>query len=152
MLPNLPNFITKTSQARHAAKAIGAYKGLAACEQTPEIATDGSQRWYSEGRLHRVDGPALIHANGTSYWYRHGRKHRDDGPAVEYPSGQKEWYRDGMLYHLETPDHAHCWYQDGRRHRVDGPAVVRPDGERRWFLNGCPCDEIRPIVPTLQDD
>jgi hypothetical protein len=49
--------------------------------------------WCDEqARLHRVDGPAVIHANGCHEWYLHGEWHRVDGPAVIYPDGCSEWY------------------------------------------------------------
>ena len=72
----------------------------------------------SQGRLHRTDGPALIHANGSVKWYRHGVRHREDGPACIYVNGTRKWYRDGL------------------RHRDDGPASTYPDGRRIWFEDG----------------
>lgn len=41
----------------------------------------------SNGKLHRIDGPAKIIENKTSNyityrWYRNGRLHRLDGPAI----------------------------------------------------------------------
>jgi len=72
----------------------------------------------SQGRLHRIDGPALIHANGSVKWYRHGVRHREDGPACIYVNGTRKWYRNGL------------------RHRDDGPASTYPDGRRIWYENG----------------
>jgi len=47
---------------------------------------------------HRIDGPAVETFKGRSgkkieggTWYRNGKLHRLDGPAVDYP-GQKEWW------------------------------------------------------------
>ena len=56
--------------------------------------------WYDDiGALHRVDGPAFIHANGDRSWYRHGKRHREDGPAIEWLSENREvWYKDGKPY------------------------------------------------------
>jgi len=71
-----------------------------------------------EGRLHRIDGPALIHANGSVKWYRHGVRHREGAPACVYVNGTRKWYRDGL------------------RHRDDGPAATYPDGRRIWFHDG----------------
>lgn len=46
---------------------------------------DGSKVWKNKsGKLHREDGPALIHPNGSSFWYKDGYLHRLDGPAVVY--------------------------------------------------------------------
>jgi hypothetical protein len=72
----------------------------------------------SAGRLHREDGPALIHANGSVKWYRHGKRHRLGAPACVYVNGTRKWYRDGL------------------RHRDGGPASTYPDGRRIWFENG----------------
>ena len=33
------------------------------------IGSDGIQRWYRNGELHREDGPAVIHADGAQEWY-----------------------------------------------------------------------------------
>jgi hypothetical protein len=80
----------------------------------------GERREYrdAEGRLHREDGPALIHANGSYKWYRHGQRHREDGPACVYVNGTRKWYLDGL------------------RHRDGGPAATYPDGRRIWFIDG----------------
>lgn len=53
---------------------------------------NGSKEWYSDGRRHRIFGPAIERENGTKYWYVEGEHHRLDGPAIEYPSGSKYWY------------------------------------------------------------
>ena len=33
---------------------------------------DGSQRWYVDDKLHREDGPAVIHADGYQAWFIDG--------------------------------------------------------------------------------
>ena len=40
---------------------------------------DGLERWFENGRLHRLDGPALTRADGTRSWYLDG---------VEYTESQ----------------------------------------------------------------
>ena len=37
---------------------------------------------YLNGKLHRIDGPALEYSNGTKMWYYEGKQHRINGPAV----------------------------------------------------------------------
>jgi len=37
--------------------------------------TDGTQKWYKNGVLHREDGPAIIEPNGHQVWYFNGRKY-----------------------------------------------------------------------------
>ena len=84
----------------------------------PEADGDRIEHRDGEGRLHRLDGPALIHANGSVKWYRHGVRHREGAPACVYVNGTRKWYRDGL------------------RHRDDGPAATYPDGRRIWFHDG----------------
>ena len=51
------------------------------------------QYWLSdENRLHREDGPAVIHLNGTEEWFVHGKRHRVGGPAVFGPDGNVLWF------------------------------------------------------------
>ena len=62
-------------------------------ESTCEIDHLGNKRWFnSDGKLHRLDGPAVEYADGYKAWYRNDKLHRVDGPAIEYPSGRKEFY------------------------------------------------------------
>ena len=50
-------------------------------------------RWYdNKNQLHRLEGPAIEHANGYKAWFVEGKLHRLDGPAIEYANGDKEWY------------------------------------------------------------
>ena len=55
----------------------------------------GGQCWYSNGKLHRTDGPALIGADGAQCWYQDNRMHRDDGPALIHADGTQGWYQHG---------------------------------------------------------
>ena len=65
----------------------------------PEIDEDGNKFWYNEqGKLHRVDGPAIKWWNGDKAWWSHGKLHREDGPAVEWANGDKEWYLNDKEY------------------------------------------------------
>lgn len=59
---------------------------------------NGTKRWYLNGGLHRVGGPAVEWPNGTKDWCLNDKLHRLDGPAVEYSNGVKEWYIDGQAY------------------------------------------------------
>jgi len=76
------------------------------------------------GKLHRVDGPAVEYTDGNNSWYLNGKLHRVDGPACEWADGKKDWYLNDEL------------------HRVDGPAVEWADGAKLWFLNGKQCKPI----------
>ena len=79
---------------------------------------NGTQAWYVNDRLLRIDGPAIIHASGTQRWYVNGQRHRLDGPAIIHASGTQEWYENGQL------------------HRTDGPAVIGADGSEEWYVRG----------------
>jgi hypothetical protein len=95
------------------------FYGLTNMKQ-PELFIDkkGTKRWKLNGKLHRLDGPAVEYVNGTKKWYVKGKPHRLDGPAIECADGQKEW----------------C--VDGKRHRLDGPAVEWPNGDKSWYVDG----------------
>ena len=40
---------------------------------TVTVDNDGNKRWYSNGKLHREDGPAIEYANGSKSWYINGK-------------------------------------------------------------------------------
>ena len=64
--------------------------------------SDRTKKWWLNGKLHRVDGPAVEWANGTKEWYRNDKRHRVDGPAFEYADGLKQWYlNNNFIYALE---------------------------------------------------
>lgn len=93
--------------------------GKADADSKRTVRKNGQIEWRDkEGRLHRVDGPALESPdkNGQA-WYIHGKLHREGGPAMEGPLGRS-------------------WYKNGKRHRLDGPAVEWADGRQEWYRNG----------------
>ena len=59
------------------------------------ISKYGSKAWYLNGKLHRINGPAVKCAYGNKYWYLNGKLHREDGPAIENSNGDKSWYLNG---------------------------------------------------------
>ena len=73
---------------------------------------DGTKAWTLDGKLHRIDGPAVEWTDGTKEWYLDDKLHRTDGHAIEWPDGSKEWWFDGepvpwqMVYHQATTDEA----------------------------------------------
>ena len=87
-------------------------------EYTVKVNEFGTKRWYLNGELHRIDGPAIERLNGTKLWYLNGKYHRVDGPAVEDSNGYK------------------AWFLNGERHREDGPAIEYSYGGKEWYLNG----------------
>ena len=102
---------------------------------------DGTVKWYCNGKLHRDGGPAIVYPDGTVKWCRNGKLHRDGSPAVVYPDGTEMWYRDGRLHRddgpaIVYPDDTKEWYRHGKRHRDDGPAIVYSDGTQEWWREG----------------
>jgi len=85
---------------------------------TGQLIDSETHVYLLNGKLHRIDGPAIECANGDKYWFLNGLHHREDGPALEWANGHKEWYL------------------NGKRHREDGPAYEGADGYKEWHLNG----------------
>ena len=60
------------------------------------LSPDGFKRYYdSFGRLHRLDGPAVISPDGNQLYYQRGKLHRENGPAAIFFNGSQKWYLDG---------------------------------------------------------
>ena len=55
----------------------------------------GDVKYYLNGLLHRIDGPAVITRDGTRMWYLFGKLDCPNGPAILYPNGTGRWYIDG---------------------------------------------------------
>jgi hypothetical protein len=65
--------------------------------------TDGLKEWWLNGKLHRVDGPA-IEADKFKKWYVNGKLHRVDGPAQEYSNGDRRWWIDDQRLYKKDFD------------------------------------------------
>ena len=105
------------------------------------IYANGDQEWYVEGKRHRLDGPALIRANRDQVWWVEGKRHRLDGPAIARANEYQAWYFEGKRHRLDGPaviraDEFQAWYVDGELHRLDGPAVIYSDGTKEWYVEG----------------
>lgn len=108
------------------------------------IRSDGLKIWMYEGKLHRINGPAIIHLiykkgfrtkgdkwdyqNCTKLWYLNGYSHRIGKPAKEFTSGTK------------------IWYSNGKIHRENDPAIIKKNGDKEWYLNGLLHRENGPAV------
>lgn len=109
------------------------------------ILFNGVQIWIHNGKLHRIDGPAIIDAKNDSWiYYHHGLKHRIDGPAVQIKTSSElstAWYFDDkvhcdndrpaicrILYELDgrvSRDISYSWWQHGNLYRFgDGPSYI----------------------------
>ena len=110
--------------------------------QECRVDSNGTVCYYNtQGQLHRVYGPAVVHTSGRHEWYQTGRRHRLDGPAVLAPGGYRAWWQNHQRHRADGPAIEHVdgsceWYQNGQLHRLDGPAVDRVDGRRAWYING----------------
>ena len=51
-------------------------------------------KWYKNGKLHRVGGPALQHKS-VFHWYYEGHLHNLEGPAVIDPAGPYQYWIHG---------------------------------------------------------
>ena len=112
--------------------------------QEPFVNGIGDREWWSNGKLHREDGPAAEYANGDKEWYKDGKRHRTDGPAVIWADGSKFWLLNGKLHREKAPAVEYAngdkeWYIEGKLHREDGPAVEYANGRKLWYLNNQPC-------------
>jgi len=96
------------------------YKLIKEEEEKPvmTVSPRGTKKWkLSNGKFHRLDGPAIEGHDGHKQWWANGLPHREDGPAIENTDGTKEWW------------------VNGQHHREDGPAIEWADGTKEWFLN-----------------
>ena len=111
-------------------------------DSTLRIDRDGTQYWVnSVNQTHRIDGPAVIHANGTQEWFENGQRHRTDGPAWIDADGTQEWFENGQQHRTDGPavidaDGSRRWYRNGQCHRTDGPAMIDANGSQYWWVKG----------------
>jgi len=75
------------------------------------------EKWYIDGLLGRVDGPAIIEYDDDGrkkcvYYCSGGKYDKKDKPAYI------GYFSDGNISEL-------AWFENGLRHRVDGPARVK---------------------------
>ena len=92
-----------------------------------------SKYQYVDGKLHRIDGPAVERLNGDREWYINGKMHRIDGPASECANGDK------------------FWYQNDKLHRTDGPAMEFANGYKYWYINGKQLTESQFNSPSYRE-
>ena len=73
-----------------------------------KISSDGTQRWYLNGVLHREGGPAVIEPEGSQSYWLNGLRHREDGPAIIYSDGYEEWY----FNYVDVTDYVNAWAKE----------------------------------------
>ncbi len=82
------------------------------------VDVDGITRYTVEGKLHRLDGPAVIYSDSYEAYYVEGKLHRLDGPAIIDSDGYE------------------AYYMNGKKHRLDGPATIYADGSKEYWIEG----------------
>jgi hypothetical protein len=48
-------------------------------------------------KCHSIDGTIIlkIFSFGSKFWYTNGKLHRENGPAIEFANGKKEYWLNG---------------------------------------------------------
>lgn len=98
-------------------------KGELHCDDGPTVFDEKKEyvKYYKNGKLHRIDGPAVIQPkyvdgkNTIEEWYFHGLLHRDgDEPAVN----------NTFITEAGFEGYENCYYKYGILHRKTGPARI----------------------------
>lgn len=58
------------------------------------MADEYSTMWFSRGKLHRLNGPAVISLD-LQYWFQEGVLHREYGPAIKGGDGREAYFLRG---------------------------------------------------------
>ena len=100
-----------------------------------------TELYYKHGKLHRIGGPAVIHATGLLVYYHHGSLTRDDGG----PCIREVYFNDNFLppivhYHYK-------WCKDYRLYSVDNIAVI---SQRGWYQRN-PKNIKCPVLKQFDD-
>lgn len=121
--------------------------------------TDESEVYFKNGKLHRLDGPAVTiywsNQKREQYWFKEGNLHREDGPA--YISNHKDngkiqcekyaiyggLHRENapakIEYGLDGLKVKESFFSHGYKHRSTGPAVIThllKGPSEEWFIKG----------------
>ena len=74
---------------------------------------DGAKRYFSVDThmFHREDGPAIEYPNGEKIWWNNGKLHRIDGPAID-DNGYKEWWINGKHLSPEKEAILNKWWNN----------------------------------------
>lgn len=122
--------------------------------------TDKSEVHFKNGKLHRLDGPAVtIYSSENQlhkqYWFNNGKLHRKDGPAkvINYEKNGRikceKYAIRGRLhrenapakieYRLDGSKAKESFFSHGYEHRTTGPAVIThllKGPSEEWFIKG----------------
>jgi len=61
------------------------------------VSVNGTTRYFLNGVLHRISGPAVVYKSGGQYYYLNGEPHRIGGPAVTRPDGTAQYWENGVF-------------------------------------------------------
>ena len=69
-------------------------------DQTPrcDMQQDGTKIWHTDGKVHRLDGPAIEYPDGSKFYFQDNKLNRTNGPALEYHDGHVGWHLNGIEY------------------------------------------------------
>ena len=67
-------------------------------EYVVRVSPDGIKRWFLNGKLHRVDGPAIEWPDGSKYWYLNGKEYSESEWKKEV---NKKQTCDGKLIEID---------------------------------------------------
>lgn len=59
------------------------------------------KKYTLNGKLHRIDGPAMEWSDGDNFWYLNGQLHRTDGPAWKF-TDPNEKHSEEFFYYKGT--------------------------------------------------
>jgi hypothetical protein len=76
------------------------------CDDGPAIIyPNGDKEWWVNGKLHRLEGPAIESNHEkpqwVDQWWCNGMLHRHDGPAIVRWDGMNKWYTWGHPVYME---------------------------------------------------
>jgi hypothetical protein len=86
---------------------------------------DGAKEWYKEGKLHRLDGPALEYNNGSKSWYI-----EDEFMKSEYGI----YLTPGKVYKLTGEIHGRYFEQSQNPSKIEACLVLGNREEKQGNL------------------
>src|ERR1700691_4019715 len=75
---------------------------------------NGTLEYFSNGKYHREDGPAIIHSDGSMWYFLNGLCHREDGPAIIYSQGVMYYLNDKFIITEDVND----WIKENNIQKV----------------------------------
>lgn len=93
-----------------------------------------SLRYYMDDsflKLHRTQGPAVIHDNGSTEYWNQGQLHRVDGPAIQTVKGKSVYYLFGRRLSYEKWVFLKKRYSLDKRSETSVIKVHENNGETR---------------------